>query len=965
MHDGSSNDYYYHHEQQHGMGWTKARVISSEVLELESDPVEESPDAQVCRHIPMPESAHLLPCLEDELTAVEDMNLLEHLNEPVMIYNLRHRFRQGQPYTCSGDMILAVNPHSWDISSQFYSKSNQLRYLEQQLDTPDQDDRCALAPHIYTISARAHSHLKIYQTNQSIIVTGESGSGKTETTKLLIHHLILAGDGANDSPSSISHRITHRILQSNPIMESFGNAATLQNANSSRFGKFIQLYFDTFGSFVAAQYRTYLLETSRVVSCPGTCPVSGAQERNYHIFYQFLSTDAAFQHSLGFNYGDRIEFPWLGNTAPRQEDLEDWNELVASFTTLGLSTSDQVEIFRLIGCMLYLSVLAFYPKNDDDTNEEHQQERGRIGFRSNVSLDVQPHILQYIVEVLGLTSKDELELMFCTRSISISNEHIACFRTCQEAETCRNSFVIAIYSHVFDVLVNRLNAQLGKIPLLDDDTTDDHNDPEKKRSWIGLLDIFGFEFSSTRENGFEQLCINFANEKLHDQFLRDTFHSIQQEYHDEGIEWINDNDDDDDGPSSVVPETNNIRMVKFIEGPCGVFALLNEECLRPRGTDTAFLSKLVKSHDQHFSSPHEPVVFSLPQVSSASFFLHHYAGQVKYSCVDFCFKNKQHQHQELYSVLVQRLLSSRRDDGHQSNSSSPAVGRRSKVLNRFRGSQFKRKLNVLLSDIHQTSVHYIRCLQPNRSASPLYFSKSCIAQQLRYAGVLRATALRRKLYPYRMTHLKSTTYFHALVSHMDNNKPLSFDLWLTQVMHQIQIDDPPTEDHSKVMIQVGKTRVYFTHQAFQRLSRRRWDIRQAAATMIQRHVRGALAYFNYRDMIEACRCIQRLVRTKNTRARFRALKSQVILIQLWYRTLVTRRRRNMQRRHVKSVRIQAWTRMLPVRKHFLRQRHAVDIIQHHARRYLEKVVWIRLEQEQELLKRYVNMVYLNMSTWYI
>ncbi|ETW06453.1 hypothetical protein H310_02709 [Aphanomyces invadans] len=850
------------------VSWIAAEILRSDDNSVEvqtfPDPSEEDMDDH-----PQTLSQRTVPkasvCLQNELPqeGCEDMVNLNYLHEAAILYNLKARFHCGLPYTYTGPICIAVNPYKWlDI----YNPTIQEQYL-------DTNRLAELPPHVYAVSARAFHHMKTTGHNQSILVSGESGAGKTETTKILMSHLATAGDRGDAHNRDITLNIVERVLQSNPLMESFGNAKTSRNDNSSRFGKFSELQFNTDGELVGARCITYLLEKSRVST-------HGKGERNYHIFYQLLAAPQKFRERVELPESDPTVFPFLrgvacddGN-AVKELDAEFFHRTLKGLTTLGISEEDQMSVFGVVAAILHL---------------------GRVDFTGGdqATMVADSTTVTAISKLLGLDAQD-FEQSLCTRQMSAGLDTYTVPHTMDQATNARTALGVALYSKLFEWLVTHVNAS----------TTSKMHVAQR----ICILDIFGFEIFET--NSFEQLCINYANEKLQQKFTQDVFKSIQVEYEEEGIPW------------TKIEYADNMNVLELIEGRFGLLALLNEECMRPKGSDAAFTNKL----SAHYNDNDR---FELPRLKRNCFTIHHYAGQVIYETSGFLVKN---------TDMLQRdtlLLLNR--------SSSPFVlslfpqaekpvtnrlKRSNSILGDSVGTQFKSQLNALMEDIRRTHVQYVRCIKPNATKSSSLFSKGSVTGQLQCAGVVEAVKISRSAFPNRLTQDHCLDRFQMLLPR--HPVPVaSCDEFLAQML--------PTSDY-----QLGKTRVFFRAGALERLEELRTTKRNKCAIHLQRMLRGWLAQSKFRTLRCAAVRLQAYSRGYMVRQRYLAMRQAAITLQCAVRCYVATHIVHGKRRTKRATQIQSVVKMHRAQKAYGRIRHAVLKIQCLVRGFIAKKTYARM-----------------------
>ncbi|KAG6615516.1 myosin-like protein [Phytophthora cinnamomi] len=539
----------------------------------------------------------------------EDMCELGHLHEPAIVYNVRERFFAREPYTYTGKIVVAVNPYQW--IKEHYSEELRDLYTQRPWDE--------MPPHVYATSAEAFHHMKQHRIPQSILVSGESGAGKTETVKIMMEHLasISMGIAKRLHPAESGETIVvEKVLKSNPLLEAFGNAKTIRNDNSSRFGKFTQLQFNSDNCLVGAECRHYLLEKSRVVA-------QAAGERNYHIFYQLVS---AKEDVFGFKEDTSPkEFRYLQDEKlilDGQTDLERYQVTRDALTTIGLSDKEQNELFSALCGILRLGQLDFVPleSNKDDASQAVAAASASESLTAE-QIEQQKNEIEQCAKLLGVEVA-ALSKQLCSRTVKARQEVYCVPLSALHAGNNRDALAKEIYARVFGYLVRRVNYSISN--------SADRAASTPSYLHIDLLDIFGFE--SFEHNSFEQFCINFANEKLQQKFTLDVFKTVQEEYQQEGVAW------------EFVKYRDNQDMLDLLENSMGVMALLNEECVRPMGSDLSFVSKLVSLRESH---PR----LERARLSQMHFMLHHYAGPVTYDAEGFVEKNKDSLQTDLLELL--------------------------------------------------------------------------------------------------------------------------------------------------------------------------------------------------------------------------------------------------------------------------------------------------------------------------
>uniref|UniRef100_A0A672YLF4 Methyl-CpG binding domain protein 3b n=1 Tax=Sphaeramia orbicularis TaxID=375764 RepID=A0A672YLF4_9TELE len=520
----------------------------------------------------------------DILEGENDLTALSFLHEPAVLHNLRIRFLDySSIYTYCGIVLVAINPY------------DQLPiYGEEVIDAYSGQDMADMEPHIFSVAEEAYRTMTREEKNQSIIISGESGSGKTVSAKFTMRYFAVVGGAAQQTS------VEERVLASNPIMEAIGNAKTTRNDNSSRFGKYIEIGFGRKGNIIGANMRTYLLEKSRVV-------FQASAERNYHIFYQLCaSRDFPEMRSLKLAAPENFRYTSQGGEMqiPGTDDLSDLERTRNAFTILGVQSDQQMELFRILAAILHLGNVNI-------------QASGRNSDRSYIDAD--DGSLAVFSKLLGVEGP-QMAHWLCHRRLTVGGEMLVKPVSGQQAVEARDALAKHIYGQLFTWTVQTLNSAL-------------RSQRGKPTSFIGVLDIYGFE--TFDRNSFEQFCINYANEKLQQQFNRHVFHLEQEEYVREELEW------------SRIEFSDNQQCISLIEGQLGLLDLLDEECRMPKGSDESWVRKL---YDQHVSSKPHPH-FRKPRMSNSAFIVLHFADMVQYECDSFLDKNRDTVFEELINIL--------------------------------------------------------------------------------------------------------------------------------------------------------------------------------------------------------------------------------------------------------------------------------------------------------------------------
>ncbi|XP_071721684.1 myosin-9-like isoform X2 [Rutidosis leptorrhynchoides] len=624
---------------------------------------------------------------------VDDMTKLSYLHEPGVLQNLSTRFQLNEIYTYTGNILIAINPF------QRLPHLYETHMMEQYKGAPLGE----LSPHLFAIADVAFRAMINEGKSNSILVSGESGAGKTETTKMLMRYLAYLGGREGTEGRTVEQQV----LESNPVLEAFGNAKTVRNNNSSRFGKFVEIQFDKHGRISGAAIRTYLLERSRV------CQISDP-ERNYHCFYLLCAApqEEIEKYKLGppktFHYLNQSNCHQLVNVNEAQEYLATRRAM----DIVGISDTDQEAIFRLVAGILHLGNVEFVKGKEVDS--------------SLLKDDKSKFHLKTTAELL-MCDRAALEDALLKRVMVTPEEVIKRSLPPEAATISRDGLAKTLYSRLFDWLVDKINMSIGQ-------------DPNSK-SLIGVLDIYGFE--SFKQNSFEQFCINFTNEKLQQHFNQHVFKMEQEEYTKEQIDW------------SYIEFVDNKDVLELIEKkPGGIIALLDEACMFPKSTHETFSQKLYQTFNKH---PR----FVKPKLARSDFTISHYAGEVQYQSELFLDKNKDYvvpEHQDLLMAskcsFVAGLFPPLPEETPKSSNKSAKF---SSI-----GSRFKLQLQSLMETLNSTEPHYIRCVKPNNLLKPSIFENANIMQQLRCGGVLEAIRISMAGYPTRKSFFDFLNRFSLL-----------------------------------------------------------------------------------------------------------------------------------------------------------------------------------------------------------
>uniref|UniRef100_UPI0037E9110A unconventional myosin-Ic-like isoform X2 n=1 Tax=Semicossyphus pulcher TaxID=241346 RepID=UPI0037E9110A len=628
--------------------------------------------------------------MESALTArdrvgVQDFVLLENYNsEAAFIENLRRRFRENLIYTYIGSVLVSVNPYK---ELEIYSKAQMERYRGVSF--------YEISPHIYALSDNTYRAMRTERKDQCILISGESGAGKTEASKkILLYYAVTCP--TNDHMAALGDRL----LQSNPVLEAFGNAKTLRNDNSSRFGKYMDVQFDFRGTPMGGHILNYLLEKSRVVH-------QNQGERNFHIFYQLLDGgDDDLLKTLDLERNPQ-SYEYLGN-CPRLSSVSDknnWNVVMKALSVIGFTEEEVQRLMNIIASVLHLGNTQF-----------GEGEEGETYITTETKLN-------HLAKLLGVDGSALGEAL-THKKLTAKGEEMVSPLNFEQAVSARDALAKTVYGRTFTWLVEKINQSLA--------LKDEIYHSSKGSSVIGLLDIYGFEV--LLHNSFEQFCINYCNEKLQQLFIELTLRSEQEEYETEGIAW-----------ETVQYFDNKIICDLIEEKHKGIISILVEECLRPGETcDVSFLEKLEDTLGGH---PHF-VTHKLANgktrrvMSREEFRLLHYAGEVNYNVNGFLEKNNKWLNRNLKEVMCQ-----------SDNQILRQCFRREEVIDQKRPEmaaiQFKNSLMKLKEILMSKEPSYVRCIKPNDAKQPGRFDEVLVRHQVKYLGLMENLRVRRAGFAYR------------------------------------------------------------------------------------------------------------------------------------------------------------------------------------------------------------------------
>ncbi|XP_048830708.1 myosin VIb isoform X1 [Brienomyrus brachyistius] len=662
--------------------------------------------------------SQVFPAEDDVNKHVEDNCSLMYLNEATLLNNIRVRYSKDKIYTFVANILIAVNPY-YDVP-KLYSAETIKQYQGKSLGT--------LPPHVYAVADKAYRDMKVLKLSQSIIVSGESGAGKTENTKFVLRYLTTSYGTGQD--------IDERIVEANPLLEAFGNAKTVRNNNSSRFGKFVEIHFNEKSTVVGGFVSHYLLEKSRIC-------MQSKEERNYHIFYR-LCAGASEEIRQKLHLGSPDNFRYLNRGCtrffankdteklilqnrkspehlklsalkdPLLDDQGDFNRMCVAMKKIGLDDAEKLNLFRVVAGVLHLGNIDF-----EDTGSTS----GGCTLKNTSS-----STLEHCAELLGLDHED-LKASLTTRvmlttSGGTKGTVIKVPLKVEQANNARDALAKAVYSRLFDHVVKRVNQCF---PF------------ENSTNFIGVLDIAGFEYFE--HNSFEQFCINYCNEKLQQFFNERILKEEQELYQREGL-GVNE-----------VHYVDNQDCIDLVEAKVvGILDILDEENRLPQPSDQHFVETVHSKHKDHFrlTVPRKSKLTVHRNVrDDEGFIIRHFAGAVCYETAQFVEKNNDALHMSLECLVCESKDAFVRELFENSNNSKDSKQKAGKLSFISVGNKFKTQLNLLLEKLRSTGSSFIRCVKPNLKMVSHQFEGSQILSQLQCSGMVSVLDLMQGGFPSR------------------------------------------------------------------------------------------------------------------------------------------------------------------------------------------------------------------------
>ncbi|XP_032677926.1 myosin heavy chain, muscle isoform X5 [Odontomachus brunneus] len=735
----------------------------------------------------------------------EDMSNLTYLNDASVLHNLKQRYYAKLIYTYSGLFCVAINPYK---RFPVYTGRCAKLYRGKR--------RSEVPPHIFAISDGAYVNMLTNSENQSMLITGESGAGKTENTKKVIAYFATVGASTSkkqEDPNQKKGSLEDQVVQTNPVLEAFGNAKTVRNDNSSRFGKFIRIHFGPSGKLAGADIETYLLEKARVIS-------QQTLERSYHIFYQIMSGSVKGVKAmclLSDNVNDYYFVSQGKTTIPNVDDGEECLLTDQAFDVLGFTQEEKDDIYKITAAVMHMGGMKFKQRGREEQAEADGTEEG-----------------DRVAKLLGTDCADLYKNLLKPR-IKVGNEFVTQGRNKDQVAYSVGAMSKAMFDRVFKWLVKKCNETL--------DTK------QKRQHFIGVLDIAGFEIFDF--NSFEQLCINFTNEKLQQFFNHHMFVLEQEEYTKEGIEW-----------AFIDFGMDLLACIDLIEKPMGILSILEEESMFPKATDKTFEEKLNNNHlgkSPNYLKPKPPK----PGQQAAHFAIGHYAGNVPYNITGWLEKNKDplndtvvDQFKKSTNKLLVEIFADHPGQSGDATAGGGGKGGRGKKGGGFStvSSSYKEQLNNLMTTLRATQPHFVRCIIPNELKQPGVIDSHLVMHQLTCNGVLEGIRICRKGFPNRMVYPDFKLRYKILCAHAVK-EPCEPQKATQIILETINLESD--------QYRMGHTKVFFRAGVLGQMEELRDERLSKIVSWMQAYIRGYLTRKDYQKLQEqrlALQVVQRNLR---------------------------------------------------------------------------------------------------------
>ena len=720
--------------------------------------------------------------------------------------------------------------------------------------------------------------MKRQRQNQCVVISGESGAGKTESTKLILQYL-----------AAISGKhswIEQQILEANPILEAFGNAKTIRNDNSSRFGKYIDIHFNKSGTIEGARIEQYLLEKSRIVH-------QNKDEQNYHIFYCMLA-GLSKDHRGKLDLKDATHYKYLTGggsvVCDGRDDAAEFADIRSAMKVLMFTDQEIWDILKILAALLHMGNIKYKGKVIDNLDATD------IPDKTNV---------ERVAAILGANTKALTDAL-TSKTIFAHGESVVSTLNTNQSKDVRDAFAKGIYGRLFVYIVRKINTAIFNPTVSAAD-----------RNSIGVLDIFGFENFDT--NSFEQFCINFANENLQQFFVQHIFKLEQEEYNLEAINWHH------------IEFVDNQEALDLIAvRPLNLMSLIDEESKFPKGSDQTMLNKLHRGHsiNRNYLKPKSDY--------NTSFGLNHFAGVVFYDTRGFLEKNRDTFSADLLQLVhvsknrfLQNIFSEDLNMGSETRKRTPTLS-----------SQFKKSLESLMNTLGQCNPFFVRCIKPNEFKKPMMFDRELCCRQLRYSGMMETIRIRRAGYPIRHTFHEFVDRYRFLISGCPPAHKLKDCRGATSKICQAVL--------GKADYQLGRTKVFLKDAQDLYLEQERDRVLTRKILVLQRCIRGWYARRRFLKMRAAAIVIQKNFRAYNGKKKYQQIKNGYLRLQAVIRSRILSHRFRHLRGHM--IRLQARSRGYLVRRELARKKWAVITIQSHVRRMIAQREYRKMKIERRALQ---------------
>ncbi|KAG8233488.1 hypothetical protein J437_LFUL013737, partial [Ladona fulva] len=736
------------------------------------------------------------------LGGVEDMILLGDLHEAGILRNLLIRYRSNLIYTYTGSILVAVNPYQ---VLPIYTAEQIKLYKDRKIGE--------LPPHIFAIADNSYANMKRYSQDQCVVISGESGAGKTESTKLILQYL-----------AAISGKhswIEQQILEANPILEAFGNAKTIRNDNSSRFGKYIDIHFNHEGVIEGAKIEQYLLEKSRIVS-------QSTDERNYHIFYCMLA-GLSKEEKQKLQLEDASNYKYLTGggsiICEGRDDKSEFSDIRSAMKVLMFSEQEIWDIFKLLAALLHIGNIKY--------------KAATIANMDATEIPDKTHVKR-VSALLGVGEQPLIDAL-TMKTIFAQGEAVVSRLSKEQSADVRDAFVKGIYGRLFILIVSKINNAIYKPKL-------------SSQNAIGVLDIFGFENFNT--NSFEQFCINYANENLQQFFVHHIFKIEQEEYKREGISWTH---------MTFIDNQDILDLIG--QQSLNIMSLIDEESKFPKGTDQTMLAKINSANhaNKNYLKPKSD--------TTTSFGLSHFAGVVFYDIRGFLEKNR-----DTFSLDLMQLVHISNNSFLQLLFAEDGVGGDSggimnmsmrntldsKRRNPTLSFQFRKSLDQLMKTLNACQPFFVRCIKPNEAKKSNMFDRSLCCRQLRYSGMMETIRIRRAGYPIRHTFVDFVDRYRVLVKPAPSSSKGDNHAASQRILSTVL---PKGSDY-----QLGHTKVFLKDAHDLYLEQLRDQSLSKKVLIIQRCVRGWLCRRRFLMLRAAALVLQKYWRGRKPRKAYLARK---------------------------------------------------------------------------------------------